>query len=108
MPNSRDPQSPIASTVDSTVRLFRLSLLSTVGVTGLFVLSWPQRGIWPLIEGALISVSLFFGGRTLLFTLRARELTAPTAIRAWMRPAVIADFILAVALGGLTLWRWGA
>jgi hypothetical protein len=108
MHKSSKPILPITRVVDPTRRLFRASGLSTAGLAILFGLSWQQRGTWPLIQGALISVSLCCSGAALLFTLRARALTAPTTIRSWMRPVAVAIVSFAVVIAVSTLWRWHA
>lgn len=108
MTKSIEPELPAVSTVEPNVQFFRASVLGTAGLAVVCGLSWHQRGIWPLIEGLLVSVSLLCSGAALLLTVRARALAAPSTVRPWMRPVAAAVILSAVAIAGSTLWRWPA
>jgi hypothetical protein len=109
MNKSSKPRRPVTPGVDQTVPIFRAYLLCTTGVAVLFGLSWlKDRGLGPLIQGVLLSFTLVGIGATLLLTVRARALAAPTSIRPWMRPTAWAIVVFSIAVAGSTIWRWYA
>ncbi|MEP6779592.1 MAG: hypothetical protein ABJC26_06850 [Gemmatimonadaceae bacterium] len=99
---------PLLIFVNANVRQFRAALVLCAGFAVVFGLSWQQQGLWPLVEGALMSMSLARGGYTLLLMLRVHTLMSASSVRSWMRPTAVGMLIFALVIGASTLWRWHA
>lgn len=90
---------------DPTVLLFRVCMGMVIPTVFALVLTYRDTGIWSLFQGWIISATLIYLGFALRHAVRAREITEPTAIRMWMRPAIGFLFLLAITMGAFTLWQ---